>query len=92
MFAASIIAYGVFVGAGDTLIPCAMNLFSIWAVRLSSAALLAPHFGLRGVWIAMCLELCFRGFIFLFRLLRNKWTERPSVALSQAGTEEATGT
>ena len=30
MFAASIVAYGVFVGAGDTMIPCAMNLGSIW--------------------------------------------------------------
>ena len=48
MFAASIVAYGVFVGAASTLIPCLMNFFSIWAVRLSLAALLAPSFGLEG--------------------------------------------
>lgn len=73
MFAASIVAYGVFVGAADTLIPCLMNFFSIWAVRLTLAAWLAPTLGLQGVWIAMCVELCFRGFIFLVRLKRGRW-------------------
>ena len=73
MFAAAIVAYGVFVGAVSTLIPCLMNFFSIWAVRLSLAALLAPTLGLKGVWIAMCVELCFRGVIFLIRLFRGKW-------------------
>ena len=73
MFAASIVAYGVFVGAADTLIPCLMNLFSIWAVRLTLAAWLVPTLGLQGVWIAMCVELCFRGFIFLVRLKRGRW-------------------
>ena len=65
MFAASIVVYGVFVGLGRTIVPAAMNLFSIWAVRLTLAALLVDSYGLRGVWIAMCVELCFRGLIFL---------------------------
>ncbi len=73
MFAASIVGYGVFVGAADTLVPCLMNFFSIWIVRLSLAALLAPTLGLKGVWIAMCVELCFRGVIFLIRLKRERW-------------------
>lgn len=76
MFAASIVAYGVFVGAADTLVPCIMNFFSIWAVRLSLAASLAPSLGLKGVWIAMCVELCFRGMIFLIRLKREQWMRR----------------
>jgi len=76
MFAASIVAYGVFVGAGHTLVPCVMNLGSIWVVRLSLAALLAPTLGLKGVWIAMCVELCFRGIIFLVHLRWGKWIKR----------------
>ena len=76
MFAASIVAYGVFVGATDTLVPCLMNFFSIWAVRLSLAAILAPSLGLKGVWIAMCVELCFRGAIFLIRLKRERWMKK----------------
>lgn len=73
MFAASIVCYGIFVGAGDTLKPCIMNLASIWAVRLSLAWFLAPSFGLAGVWTAMCIELCFRGLIFLVRLKWGRW-------------------
>ena len=73
MFAAAIVAYGVFVGAGNTLVPCLMNFFSIWAVRLTLAAALAPSMGLNGVWLAMCIELCFRGIIFLIRLERGRW-------------------
>ena len=73
LFAASIVGYGVFVGAGDTLKPCIMNLFSMWAVRLSLAYMLAPRMGLAGVWTAMCIEICFRGLIFLARLKWGNW-------------------
>ena len=76
MYAASIVAYCAFIGTGDTLIPSCMNFFSIWVVRLTLAALLAPVLGLKGVWIAMCIELCFRGAIFLYRLFRGRWLER----------------
>lgn len=73
-FAASIVAYGVFVGAGKTLIPSVMNLASIWIVRLSLAIILAPTMGLRGVWIAMAIELCWRGFAFILRLRQRSWS------------------
>lgn len=78
MYAASIVVYGIFVGAGDTLVPSMMNLISIWGVRIPLAAWLADSMGLRGVWIAMCIELCFRGVIFLIRLLRDKWIMKAS--------------
>jgi len=76
MFAAAIVCNGVFIGAGDTLIPAAMSLFSMWAVRLTLAASLAPRYGLKGVWVAMAIELTFRGLIFLFRLFRGRWQEK----------------
>ncbi len=73
MYAASIVAYGAFVGVGDTLIPATMNFGSIWLVRIPLAAIMAPTMGLRGVWIAMCIELVFRGLIFLWRMKTGKW-------------------
>ena len=86
MFAASLVAYGIFIGAGDTLVPCSMNLLSIWAVRITLASLLASTLGLRGVWIAMAVELCFRGAIFLIRFRSEKWmgphAEPPAPAAS----------
>lgn len=68
MFAAAIVSYGVFVGAGDTMVPAGINLTCIWFIRLTLAAALAPHYGLYGVWTAMAIELTFRGLIFLIRL------------------------
>lgn len=73
MFAASIVCYSVFVGAGDTLKPAVMNLGSMWLVRLTLAASLAKDYGLRGVWTAMAIELIFRGVIFLWRMFSGKW-------------------
>ena len=73
MFAAAIVANGVFVGAADTIIPAIMSLTSMWAVRLTMAAWLAPRYGLRSVWTAMAVELTFRGSIFLIRLARSSW-------------------
>ena len=72
-FAASIVAMSCFIGVGDTKRPAFMNLFSMWFVRVSLAALLAPHYGLHGVWLGMAIELTFRGLIFLFRLRWQDW-------------------
>lgn len=82
MFASAIVAYGVMVGVGDTLIPAMMNFGSIWLVRIPLAAIFAPIMGLKGVWIAMCIELCVRGAVFLYRLVSGKWI-KPSKELSQ---------
>lgn len=83
MYAASIVAYGAFVGVGDTLVPAVMNFGSIWLVRIPLAAVLAPTMGLRGVWIAMCVELIFRGVIFLWRMASGAWL-KPGRRLSPA--------
>lgn len=73
MFAAAIVGNCICIGAGDTKVPSIMNFGSMWLVRLSMAAFLAPRYGLKGVWFAMAVELTFRGFIFLIRIYRGKW-------------------
>lgn len=78
LYAASIVAYGAFVGVGDTMLPAIMNFGSIWAVRIPLAALMAPTMGLRGVWIAMAIELSFRGAIFLWRMFSRRWLPKVS--------------
>jgi len=83
LFAAAIVSYGVFVGAGDTLVPCGMNLVSMWAVRLTLSAVLVGTMGLQGVWLAMCIELCFRGTIYLVRLTSGKWVKPSLVTQKQ---------
>lgn len=73
MFAASIVAVSVCVGAGDTLKPAVISLCSMWFVRLSLAYALSVNYGLVGVWIAMAIELTIRGLLLSARLFRGKW-------------------
>ena len=73
MFAAYIVCNGVFIGSANTLRPAIMSLASMWGVRLTMAAVLAPRYGLAGAWTAMAIELTFRGLLFLVRLIRGRW-------------------
>lgn len=75
MYAASIVATGVFRGAGDTTVSSVLNFISMWVVRIPLAALLAGSYGLPGVWTAMCIELCVRGALFL-ALLATRFRKR----------------
>ena len=69
-YAASIVASGALRGAGDSLVPCLLNLASIWGVRLTLSILLVNEWGLPGVWFAMCVELCVRGLLLVWRQQR----------------------
>lgn len=73
LFAAAIISYGVFAGAGYTLVPCGINLVSMWIVRLGLSAIMVRSMGLYGVWMAMAIELCFRGTVYLLWLSTKRW-------------------
>ena len=79
-FAASIVTYSVCVGAGDTFKPAAINLSTMWFVRLTLAYGLSKSYGLEGVWIAMAVELTFRGILFLVRLFRGSWAKSFNVS------------
>ena len=79
MFAASIVAVCVCVGAGDTLKPAIISLCSMWFVRLTLAYALSVNYGLRGVWTAMAIELTFRGIMLTIRLFRGRWMKEAEV-------------
>ena len=72
LFGVSIAAAGALRGAGDTLVPSLLNLGSIWIVRLGLSLLLVGKLGLRGMWIAMAIELCVRGTLMLWRQKTSK--------------------
>jgi putative MATE family efflux protein len=75
-YAASIVAYGACVGAGDTKWPSFMNLGSMWFVRIIPAIFMTRAYGLVGFWICMAVELSFRGLIFIIRLARGRWLNK----------------
>lgn len=73
LFGVSIVAYGCCVGAGDTLVPSAINLLSMWVIRLGLALVLIPRIGLLGYWTAMAVELSIKGVIFAIRIRGDRW-------------------
>ena len=58
-----------------------LMLQMIWGMNpsITLALLLVGPLGLHGVWIAMCVELCVRGLLFLLRMLRGRWLEMRAV-------------
>lgn len=73
LFAASIVANGVFRGAGKTLAPSLINFISMWGIRVTLSLVLTKSMGLQGAWIAMAVQLSFLGIAFLVRLAGNSW-------------------
>lgn len=76
LYAASIVAYGSCVGAGDTLVPSVLNFGTMWVVRIGLALILTPSMGLLGYWIPMCIELNVRGILFLLRIRGRGWMKK----------------
>lgn len=68
LFAASIVAAGALRGVGDTKIPAVLNLSSVWLLRLPLSFYLIAAYGVWGAWLAMCIELWYRGILQLCRL------------------------
>jgi len=53
IFSTMFIMHGVLRGAGDTLIPMFITLFSLWVIRIPFAVVLSKHFGVNGIWWAI---------------------------------------
>ncbi len=74
-FAMAIILAGGVRGAGDTRFPMYASMIGIWGIRLTLALFLGLYLemGLMGVWLAMAIDLYFRGFLFFFRFRSGYW-------------------
>ena len=73
LFGASIVANGVFRGAGKTLAPSIMNFVSMWGIRITLSLVLTKTMGLQGAWIGMAVQLSILGIVFLIRLAGKRW-------------------
>ena len=49
------------------------NLGANASAAIGLALLLVPLYGIHGMWIAMAVELCVRGLLLLYRLMRSKY-------------------
>ena len=82
MYAASIVAYGACIGAGDTIIPSILNFAGMWIVRIGLSLWLTRGcgWGLEGYWVPMCIELNLRGILFIFRVKGDSWMKKNLVS------------
>ena len=74
-FAMAIVITGILRGAGDTKAPFLISLTTMWGIRITFSLILSRHLGLVGIWLAMAIELCARGILFMIRLYRNRWLD-----------------
>lgn len=69
---------GALQGAGDTLVPMLITAFSMWAVRIPLAWLLAVYkqMGASGAWWAMSITCCLSGALMALWFGLGRWREK----------------
>ncbi len=74
-FSYSIIASGIFRGAGDVKFPLLVSLVGMWGIRIGLVYLVVKilHFSVGGVWLAIGIDSFIRAVLCVFRVKGGKW-------------------
>jgi Na+-driven multidrug efflux pump len=73
VFAYGMVAVQAFNGAGDTVTPLLVNLFSFWAFKLPLAFLLSRVVGTRGVYAAVTAAYSIQALVATVLFRRGRW-------------------
>jgi putative MATE family efflux protein len=74
------VSNGVMTGAGRTLFPMAVSLFSLWAVRVPlSALLMRTGLGIRGIWVAVLVSFAVNLALSLALYFSGAWRKKQAV-------------
>lgn len=76
IFSAMFTINGVLRGAGDTLIPMFITLFSLWLIRIPVAYLLSDRIGETGIWWAIPIAWFVGTVISYFYYLTGNWKKK----------------
>lgn len=90
------VSNGIMTGAGNTFIPMAISLVSLWAVRVPLASvLMRTGLGIRGVWLAVLTSFAVSAAASLAVYFSGVWKKKarvressPAVIMEPARTEE----
>lgn len=76
--AINIVMVNSLIAAGDIKAPIIVGVISQWLIAALFAYFLGVHFGLGlvGIWIAMAMDECIRGIIFVARFNHGAWKEK----------------
>ncbi len=83
IFSTMFIMHGVLRGAGATLIPMFISLFSLWLIRIPLAIVFSKHFGVNGIWWAIPAGWCFGMIGSLIYYLSGRWKNKGVVQYPQ---------
>lgn len=86
-FTAMFVNNGVMRGAGDTIIPMFITLFSLWVVRIPLAYILSKSYEYIGIWWAIPIAWFF-GMMFSYIYYRTGRWKNKSVVKKYISTEE----
>lgn len=87
MFSTMFVNAGIFRGAGDTLIPMFITLFSLWLIRIPVAYFLSRSIGVSGIWWSIPIA-WFAGMVATIIYYRSgKWKNKAVVKHSKIADE-----
>lgn len=87
VFSAMFVTNGVLRGAGDTLIPMFITLFSLWVLRIPLSYFLSQSMGTDGIWWGIPIAWFF-GLIASYMYYRSgRWKQKALIRYDQAQTK-----
>lgn len=86
-FTVLVVANGLLIGAGETIVPMISSLFSLWLIRIPLAVILSHHIGLIGVWAAIPIGWFIGCCISCFFLFLGKWKKKSLTGLTPEAEE-----
>jgi len=87
-FSAMFVIGGVMRGAGDTLIPMFITLFSLWVIRIPAAWILSRYFGVDGIWWSIPVAWFIGMLLSYLYYLKGNWKTKVVVKQRPLVTEE----
>ena len=75
-FSSMFVIGGVMRGAGDTLIPMFITLFSLWVIRIPLAYALSARMGVTGIWWAIPIAWFLGAVLSYLYYLRGNWKNK----------------
>lgn len=80
VFSTMFVYNGVLRGAGDTLIPMFVTLFSLWVIRIPISWFLAQHMGPEGIWWGIPIAWAIGAIFSFFYFRTGKWKTKKVIS------------
>lgn len=87
-FSSMFVVGGVMRGAGDTIVPMFITLFSLWVIRIPAAWILSRYFGVEGIWWSIPLAWFIGMVLSYLYYLKGNWKKKVVVKHRQVINEE----